>query len=517
MDSSANENAVAYLARLTGLDARHFTFCGREHDRGFGGPALAAACEILDIFGPLGPGKGRLATDRLLHERIRTAYRHKPWMQRYNALNADFLASRRPRHIYAPLSGTEATILGSVTLGRYQLTPCLDGSRLVLLISIGHKPLGLYHPAENLFLVLTNFAVGARGAVRDMLQHFLTRPLLWAEWLRRSVTSGLRRAYVLADNRPSHFVRQSLAYLDSQEEAIVEFARKGGLLVVSPDLCAMDPLALFPALVSLDRLEVAGDRLTETLLEVGLDAHRVYRFNIYHDAAWLRRRLAPTIEAATRERAQEGRSFTVMISLDAERERVVNDVEAFRFVLRKLGEACGPAGFALDVIWDGWTVSGNPGERDREVISRIETMIAQITDGLEAPLGRERRIFDRSSLAKVSELVGCDLAITTQGTGAQVVSWLLQRPTIVYHVAEAATNRSYLDEASVVDMDGRAVSELTANAAGATAHQRFSLAFWGLEDALRRAVGHRLAIRPEYPVPRQSRSMTGPSVRDGSV
>ena len=267
---------------------------------------------------------------------------------------------------------------------------------------------------------------------------------------------------------------------------------------------AMTQLAnrFFPALAPLERLSLRSERLMETILADGLDAHRVYRFNIHPDAAWLRRRLAPVISAALEAAAaRDGRRYRVMISLDAERERVLNAVEAFRFTLRKLGEACAAEGTVLDVVWDGWTVPGEPGPKDLVVMERIEAMIAAITEGLEVPLGEQVRIFDRSSLAKVPDLARCDLALTTQGTGAQVSSWLLQRPTIVYHVASATSNRSYLDDASAIDMDPRAVDELPPGDVRAANHQRFSLALWGLEDALRRAVAGRLAIRPECPPP----------------
>ena len=492
--------AARDLAALCRLDIRHFHYPGRERDPAFGSNVLATGCEILDLFGPLGPGEGPHSRDEALHARIRTAYAHRGWVQHYKALNAAFLAHAGNRRIPSPLSGGEAAIIGSIPIQHYQMTPCLDGDRLIMLIGIGYMPVGLYHPAENLFITGTNFVLNMQSVLRVLLDHFLSRPLLWAEWLRRGLGPGLRRAFLIGDNRPGHFMRQTLAYIDTEEEAILGFAAKGGLMVAASDLCAMDPFALFPSLAPLDRLSLRSERMPDTLLAMGLDAHRVYRFNIHPDAAWLRRRLAPVIEAAVATPV-EGRRYRVMISLDAERERVVNAVEVFRFALRKLGEACAEEGAVLDVVWDGWTVPGEPSARDREVMGRIEAMIAAINEGLPSDgalaLGEQRRIFDRSALEKVPDLARCDLAITTLGTGAMIVSWLLQRPTIVYQEAGKAANRAYLDDGTAVDVDPRAVEALSPDDPRSGGHQRFLLAPWGLEEALRRALAGRLTIRPE--------------------
>ncbi|SHK34888.1 hypothetical protein SAMN02745194_04747 [Roseomonas rosea] len=491
----AIRDAAQELAALLGLDMRHFRFPGRETDPAFGSAALTTAYEIVDVLGPMGAGDGPHGADAVLHERIRTHYRHTTWLARYRTLNAAFLAHEGRGGIHSPFSGEEAMVLGSIPLAQYQVTPCLDGERLILLVGIGYMPVGLVYPAENLFLVLTDYRLNMRQVLGSVLAHLLHRPLPWREWLRRAMTSGLRRAYVIGDNRPSHFIRESLAYLNAEEDSLVAFGRKGGLLVQVTDWCAMDPFAVLPALAPLDRLAVRSEAVTETLLLAGYDAHRVYRTIIYPNSDWLRRQLASRIESAAG--AGVGRRFRVAISLDAERERLVNAVEVFRFVLRKLGEACTVDGSVLEVVWDGWTVSGEPSARDREVIGRIKAMVAAITRDLPVTLTAQKRVFGRTALAKLPELATCDLVITTQGTGGVVASWLLRRPTIVYHVAGAASNMADLDPATVIPVDQRAVGELPPGDPRAGGHQRFTLAPWGMEEALCRAVGGRLAIRRE--------------------
>jgi hypothetical protein len=495
----AAQAAAQELAALCGLDVRHFRLPGRRPDPGYGSQALTTACEVVDVFGPAGPGEGPRAQDSALLARAREGYR-KPWAGHYRALNRAFLAHEDGRRIVSPLTGGEATILGSLSIQAYEVTACLEGERLILLVGIGSMAVGILYPAESLFIVLTSYRLNFQSVLRAVLDQLTSRPVAWAGWLTRARAGELRRTFLIGDNRPSHFMRQSLAYLDVEEAAIRDFAAKGGLLLTVPDWCAMDPVAVFPSLAALERISVTSEGLTETILLSGLDAHRVYRMNIHPDAGWLRRRLALVIDSAT-AMGEGGRRFRVMISLDAERERVVNAVEIFRFTLRRLAEACATDGSVLDVVWDGWTVPGPPSARDLEVMGRIEAMIAAITEGPALPLGGQRRIFDRSSLDKVPYLAGCDLAITTQGTGAMIASWLLRRPTIVYHVPGAASNRDYLDDATAIDMDGRAIGAPPPDDPAIGIHQRFTLAPWGMEDALRRALAGRLVIPQECPPP----------------
>ncbi|MBP0494348.1 hypothetical protein [Roseomonas indoligenes] len=493
----AARQAARDMAAFCGLDMRHFRYPGRERDPAYEPATLAESCEVVDLFGALGPGNGRHGRDEALHGRIEAAYGHRVWVAHYKALNAAFLAHGEGRSIPSPLSGRDAQILGSVPIQHLQLMPCLDGDRLILHIGIGYMPVGLFYPAERLFLVLTGFGLNMRGTLRSVLEAFLKAPLPWAEWLRRALRKGLRRAFLIGDNRPSHYIRQTLAYLDEEEGAILGFAEKGGMIAVAPDLCAMDPFAVFPSLAPLDRLSVHSERLTEAVLVAGLDAHRVYRFNRPQNGAWLRRRLQAFIEAAP---ATPPGRFRVMISLDAERQRVVNAVEAFRYVLGRLGSACAASGRELEVVWDGWTVSGPPTAHDREVMGRIEGLIAAITEGLEVPLAAQFRIFGASALEKVPVLAGCGLAVTTRGAGAMISSWLLRRPTITYRAPANDSSWDYMDRDSVTEMDPAAIGEPPADDPLAARHRRFTLALWGLEEAMGRALEGQLTLPPVQPL-----------------
>ena len=491
-------DAAAELAALCGLDMRHFRYSGNDAAPAeFGSHALAMGCELVGHFGRHGAGDGPHGTDVALRDRARVSYAHTAWGPRYRALNAAFLAHEPDRSIPSPLSGREARVLGSVPIGPYQFMLCLDDGRLIVSIGIGNMVVGILYPASNLLLVLTAYPLNLRSILRILLDHVTHRPQAWLGWIRRAEAGALRRAYVIGDNRPGHFVRESLAYLDAYEAEIGAFAAKGGLLLPVPQWCFMDPFTLIPSLAPLERREVAAEALTMTVLLDGYDAHRVYRFGIHPDAAWLRRRFAamPAPVQPLEEAPAPGR-FRVLISLDAERGRVANQEEAFRFVLRRLGAACAAQGRALEVAWDGWTLSALPSERDQEVLARIETAIAGITAGLDVPLVRQIRIFSRSAQEKVPVVDGCDLAFVTRGSGAVVPCWLLQRPTVVYQVASQSQDISCVDPRMAFSIDQRAVEELPPEPP--TQH-RFALALWGLEEAMQQALGDRLSIETTQP------------------
>ncbi|WP_338663557.1 hypothetical protein VQH23_25880 [Pararoseomonas sp. SCSIO 73927] len=485
---AAARSAAFELAELMGFDPLFFHFPGREADRALhGSAALAAEFELVDHFGRFGPGTGRRGTDPGLRERTRAAYARQAWMPVFHAANAAFLAHEAAPGLPSPLSGGQATVLGSVTVQHQQFTLALDGGRPMILMTIGYLPVGILYPTERLFLVTTDFGLNMPLMPRVMLDAILTRPLPWMNWIRTARAGHLRQAYVIGDNRPGHFIKQSLAFLDRHEADLIGFAGRGGLLVQVPDWCAMDPFTIIPALAPLERVSVESAALLDRILAEGWDAHRVYRFSTHANPLWLRRRfeaIAPGEEMG--EEALPERRFRVMISIDAERQRVLNQEEAFRYVLTRLGEACARDGRDLEVAWDGWTVPDRPAAKDLEVIERIEGIVARILEGLPVRIARQHRFYGRSAQAKVALTAGCDLAFVTQGTGAVIPCWLLRRPTIVYHVASMVRDRSCLDEGAAFSVDQRAVEE--PGDPELVARRCFRLAPWGLEEAMQRAL-----------------------------
>lgn len=481
------EAAASWVAALCGIEAEHVGPKSPARDLARHGPhALAQRCRIV----ALDSGEPVEGLPRFTRDDIRP-WRGAPWAEALGAFQTACLEGRE-RALISPLHRAPARVIGELVLDAHQILVAMQDGALCFFLLAGRIPQGVYYPARDLFLVLNPYPLNHRASVWRVLNFLLPRPLPFARWLARALRGALRPAFVVGDMRPGHFLKESLAYLDAREEALLGFLDRGGLLALITDWCAMDPLALLPSLRRGDVLLLRSVRAAERCLDLGLDAHRVFRTKSHPDAGWLRRRLGVVAHQPDPAR------FRLLLSVDAERGRVLNQVEAFRFVLRRLRAACRARGMALDVVWDGWTVPNLPGERDLAVMAKIEAAIAAITAAPDAAPDSETRIFGRSFAAKVPDIATCDLAIATQGTAALLPSWLLERPTIVYHAASQVPNRSDLAAHSVFQLDQRAVIEETPDAAAAHG-LRFSLALWGLDDALVRAVGERLGLRREIP------------------
>ncbi|WP_137177978.1 hypothetical protein [Roseomonas sp. AR75] len=487
---ATSQQAAEYLSALCGIAPEQFSYAGPpRHPARHGISALLGRCRFLQ----LGSRDWPADLPRPDKDDVR-AYRSALWVEHLRAFHAAYLAGH-PRLLRSPLHHCAVPVLGEILADSHQLYLAQHGGELFVFVLVGRLPLGIYYPARDLFLVLRPNWLDERNAAWRVLRILLAEPQRIARFVARGTAGTLRPALVVGDPRPGHYLKESLAYLDAAEAEIIAFQRRGGLLVLLSDWCAMDPLAVIPSFAQGEIQRMTSPGAALALVEAGVDAHRVYRNKTHEGPAWLRRRFGLSSVAAPAPSAR----FRVMLSVDAERGRVLNQVEAFRFALRRLGTACLRRGLALDIVWDGWTVPGEPNDRDRMVMAKIEAVIAEITQDLGVPVASETRLFGRSAYAKVPEIAPCDLVITTQGTGALLPSWLLERPTIVYHVAAMVPNRSDLHEPTVVQLDQRAVIE---ESEGAAQHgSRFTLALWGLDDALVRAVGERLGLERELASP----------------
>lgn len=500
----AREAAAQYLAALCGINLLHFSYPGRVADQGtYGTRAILQNCSFLNFFRDDDPG----GWGEDLKSRVLEAYSSGQWARSYQAINGDFFKHKyKARCLYSPLHDREIRILGGILLNRFQILVCEIEAELCFFFLLGKTAYSIYYPSKNLFLNLDAYIENNEGILNNFMTWLLTRPREFAAWVSLARNGQLKRVFVIGDNRPGHYIRQSLAYIDKNlDELILPFINKGGLVAVIRDWCFIDPLTVLPELNAANLLLFASKEAGENMLSLGLDVHRVYRYSTQKGSEWLRHRLAMSrireIEkqkhALVNEAKQGKRScFKLMISIDSEKKRVLNQVEVFQFVLRKLGLACREAGLNLEVVWDGWTVAHNISPKDVLVMENIENVIAEILDGLNFPLSQVR-IFGRNAEGKVDEIQDCDLAIVTQGTGAVIPCWLLKRPTIIYHVSEAISERSCLDENYAYNIDSSAILPASDNPRLVLHERKFSIALWGMEKALIKAAGDKLPIKSE--------------------
>lgn len=501
------EAAAKYLAELSGIALPNFAYRGNNVDRNLHGvPAIIRNCTYLNFF--CGDEPGKWGED--FKARVIRGYSANNWAKRFKLINNDFLAHKySARRVYSPLHDSEKPILGGLLLRRFQVLVCCDESELFFLLMLGRISYAVYYPKKNLFVNLNAYMEDNKGILNLLLTWFLNSSREFAAWVMLAKSGRLKRAFIIGDNRPGHYIKESLAYIDRELDALIlPFVNKGGLIAIVQDWCFIDSLSIFPELNSASLLFLKSKDAAANLLALALDVHRVYRYATHKDSAWLRHRLERSGVRKKNQQyllkndidASEPDRFRVLISVDSEKNRIANQIEVFQFVLRKLGWACRQINLRLEVIWDGWTVAHEPNQKDIDVIDNIQRVTAEILSGIDYKIF-ETKIFGLSAEAKIPFVEGCDLVMVTQGTGAVIPCWLLQRPTITYHVTEIVGDRSCLDDDYAYNVSQQAILPESGSDAKVAHQKRFSIALWGVEEALIRAVGNKLPLSQELEWP----------------
>jgi hypothetical protein len=498
--SRSTEAAVRYLAGLSGIPAEHFSRSGLPFDKEkHGARPFAAICSMVNPCTGVHDGDHPCINDRDLKARVDAEYKGAIWTKRLLVYTEAFMLSKPGFRLASPLRKRQIKPLGGIVSGRFQIMPGIEDNKLVFFLLLGKQPHAIFYPAERLFLNLTVVSAGVRidrNILTDLLALFLRNPLAFARWIDRSLNGGLRKTYLIGDNRPGHFIKESLAFLHREEETLLNpYLDARGHITIVPDWCVIDPIKLFPRIEETDRLFVHSDRVTMMLLEGGWNVHRVYRMTIFPQATWLRERVSRLDLAGAPK--PPGKRFKLAFVVDAEKGRMVNQTEMFRFVIQTIGEACRKTGEELEVVWDGWTAGERPNAHDLKMMGKIEEHIAAITQDIGVDF-TQTRVFGRTALGKIPFLKDADLVLAVQGTGAVVPCWLLGRATISYHVAEILKDRSCLDEAVAVNVDLDAL-ELTDDDNRGVGHlTHFRMAFWGMEEAMVAALRGRITFERRH-------------------
>lgn len=427
-------DAAARLATRLGLDPRHFDPAAiRRQPRHYGPRALLRDTRVLDPFaeeaidGIADPGAMRDAL------RLHYGKSKERWDAALGRLLDGFFKAE-PVPLYSPLDGTMLPCLAEVMgrgMGWLQLL-VLDHQPLRILMLQANAPLAIWYPDRACLLLLRSTTPAKAREPRRLLSHIFQAPDAFLSWLEMASRPNARRAFILAEARPAHFMAQSVGFLTRQlESTVLPFLEAGNLLVVLRDRAFLDPLRIFPELRRLPVLSLSFDQAPEILRDLGLNCRLNDRRLVHSSYDWVGR---------LRGEEQSPDSFAVWISIDAERTRFENEVEGLSACLARIGEAVAASGQRLKVLWDGWTVpSGNkPTDHDRAVMARIAERAAAIREASGATF-TEERLYGRSVEEKLALSSGCRLGIATFGTATMLPSFALDVPTVTYHSARFLT------------------------------------------------------------------------------
>lgn len=340
-------------------------------------------------------------------------------------------------------------LVGGVPHGR-NIYLFFEGDSLYVLIQAGRNRVGLFDCLSSTFIL---FSARGEDAARVHLGTFLraiySDAIDFEGYFRAMAAGTLRRALVIGDARPAHYLSQCLNYMGrALVPKLPTFAAMGGVVVVVTDQCFIDPREVFPQLAELPSIDVTAKQLTGLVLEKGLLCHRYVhmgsRGNFASIQAFAREKYKER-EALLTRADEETRVLGVWICLDIERSRFTNQVSALAAALRFLAEFADWQGKALRIFWDGWTVGVNDlTPRDKMIIGKLRQCIQEINQ--EFSLGDDQvELFTKPLVEKLSLAAGAQIAFATYGTASLITNIIAGIPTVSYHSREVIEAGGYTD------------------------------------------------------------------------
>ncbi len=455
------DEVPARLAALLGIDQLHLR--DRRNPRDPATHGIAALVGQTRIVNPFDPGADGSLVNRVELGRLVTAHYGrgpKAWDARLADTTKRFFTGR-PGRFYSPLDGALLPAVGELFGSRLRWLQwvVLQHAPLRILILEANSPICIWYPERQTLLALRESTSTFALAFRQLLHLVLEQPAAFLAWLDAAGRPAARRAFIIGEARPSHFMAQTLGFVERHlEDLILPFLKAGHLLTVLSDRSFVDPLRVFPELRNYPVLAVPLEQAPAILCSLGLHCRLNDRRITNTSFGWVSRlRAADTV--------QEGRPVLgVLVSVDAERMRFDNQIPAFAACLERLGREAASLGASLTVYWDGWTVAaGNvPGPRDHAVCGRIASIASAIREACPARF-EEVVLYGRSIEDKIGLATDCRIALATYGTATILPTCALAVPTITYHIESVVNDaviRSarYLDPAHAVAVPASAVT-----------------------------------------------------------
>lgn len=344
--------------------------------------------------------------------------------------------------------GHASSVTSEFHFDRFRVQFFIENSDYCLMVSLGRIPLFAYSFTQNVAVFLSAYREKSFNILRSIIVKMVENNFL-SDDLFSAPSQKDRRALVIADERPTHFLRQTMGFLDLYIDThIVPFLRLGGELFVVRDRCFVDPTDIYPQL-NCGTIVYLNDAVAALRNVPGLRLmRRVYRGET-QSLTWANKILVG---------AQVNDSILkVLIAVDAEKSRFLNQSACLSQVISYLHRKAVDSGRKLSISWDGWTVTPfGLGSLDKQMISRVEDTISSIEID---PTITSELLFDLPVKEKINKISSCNIAITPHGTAALIPSRIVKIPTITYHVAESMLIKDDVDVDTYYPVEGHYIEE----------------------------------------------------------
>ena len=361
--------------------------------------------------------------------------RHRTRFLRHQELFFDVLPGR--------VKGDLPRITCELYAGRTTAIAARHGARHYFYLYIGRVPLCLVDLQDNAIHVPDeNSQEDIPALLTHFIAHLVTRRLGYDD-LFGNMTAAGPRFLVISDERPTHFVQETLGFLAKNVDVfIIPFLKSGGRLAIARDRCLVDPVGLFPGLGAGDILYSDTSSLICNLTHGASFFHNVYRAT---DGSSDSQAAFDLLRADIGDADNwSGPCFQAHIVLDTEKSRFLNQISCLKRTVAQMAAACDTAGVSLRIAFDGWTPSCfAPSDRDRAMHDAVSRVAQDIMDGSATEF---EVISDRPFASKARILSPFDISLSSHGTGALLPCKILRIPTVTYGVPDAMWRDYEVDE-----------------------------------------------------------------------
>jgi len=379
--------------------------------------------------------------------------------------------------------GSSVNVCSECHFFRFSLSFFVDDGDHCIFVTASTMPLFIF----NLNTSTLHFTTWYRGSSKRDLIAILAH-IFWKNVSYKTLfsppRSSERRALVVGDPRPTHFIRQSLAYVEwALDEHILPFLDAGGEIWIVRDHCFVDPASIFP---QLHRGRIVYTNEAGACLQFGFGTRhmrRIYRVDLESTSMDFATRMLQQYESPQQ---QDQAQFRCLISLDLEKGRFLNQEECLPKIVDFLAQKAKQKGRKLTLVWDGWTLKpfNISDEKDNKIIAKAISLINNfnIDNKIENMF-----IFNKTFDEKMKSARSCNLAITTHGTAALLPCRLLKIPTVTYHVSAAMGYTEEVDPDASFPVSQEFIQEELAEEGTPVNRRRFSVDPEGIFQAIARS------------------------------